>query len=465
MRDFRETIVLWSMLAGWLLAGVSWIGGCGSSAEQRDADAERAGPIEQGRRFVRERAFRRQVLVDSLENPENLYSQRRLKHYAKATTGGAGAESWEGLPVRRPEATSVRVEDLGSFDKRGRRSRKRRQAGPAPSEWRAAWTHDGLMELGRRAFFRYPMRADARLAPAAVDRASARQVGLWVDAEGRVGGLVAETFEDGSERLAWTCATCHASVRVPGGPVVAGRSNAGLKVSELYRLSDRGSEDRGYGELPASDWRPGQVDSSRDGVENPTAIPDLRPIRYQSHLHTAATVDNSLMALAARVETLLIVSQAARARPPRQMAFAIAYYLWNLPLPDRSAQPQRDDDATSNQLELLNEGRRVFESTCNRCHRADGRVALPMDYRLVGTDPAAARSPARRTGDGRYRIPSLAGVADRPFLLHDASVRSLEAFLEPTPERRALGHPFGLELSAERRRALLAFLKTLPVEN
>ncbi len=381
-------------------------------------------PIAQGRRWVESRALRRQVLEASLENPDNLYSQTRLANYATAEGG------WEALPVRRPAVHVVTMADFGTFDGRGRRAAT---SDESDGRWQAAWTHDALMALGKRGFETYPMRVDMRLAPVVTSADEATQSGFWIDDAGRVGGLVAQRLADGDEMASWTCSTCHSSVRERGGPVVAGRSNSRLNVPELYRLD-------GLDASGLAHWRPGQTDPSRDHTDNPTAIPDLRAVRFQSHLHWDATVKNSLLALAERIDTLLIISQDQTNRPPRQLAFAMAYYLWNLPV-------ERTNSGGAN----VDAGRQIFAEQCSRCHHADGTVGPPVDYRLVGTDPVAAQSPARTTG--RYRVPSLAGVGDYGYFLHDGSVRSLEQLFDPQRLDDAPGHPHGLSLSDPDRAA------------
>lgn len=404
---------------------------CGE-AEPEPADTDDETLIERGQRYAESREFRRAILESSLENPDNLYSQKRLTNYA------VDGESWESLPVFRPIAQPITASDFDTFDEQGRREST--YSGPA-DEWETQWDHEALLELGERAFESYPLRVDGRLAPVVESADNLDRVGLWRDDRDRIGGLVAQTLEDGTEMVAWTCSTCHASVREPQGQLVHGRANAMIDTGELYRLG-------GYDDSIVGAWRPGQIDSSQDGVDNPTAIPDLRSVRYQSHLHAAASIANDLMALTVRVETLLITSQMETARPPRQLAFAIAYYLWNMPLPPTETTGEEE--------------RAIFDENCSGCHYADGTVAAPVDYELVGTDPTAALSPARTTG--RYRIPTLAGVGDRPYLLHDGSIRSLEKFMDPDRLASTPGHPFGLDLSQEERAAIIEVLKTLPAD-
>ena len=81
-----------------------------------------------------------------------------------------------------------------------------------------------------------------------------------------------------------------------------------------------------------------------------------------------------------------------------------------------------------------------------------------------------------RKGTGYYKVPSLKGLWYRGPLEHRARY-SLEEWFDPArfredyvpkgwnpPDTRAraiLGHAYGLNLTAEDKRALIAFLKTL----
>ncbi len=84
---------------------------------------------------------------------------------------------------------------------------------------------------------------------------------------------------------------------------------------------------------------------------------------------------------------------------------------------------------------------------------------------------------ATRKGTGYYKVPSLKGVWYRGHYVHDGSVASLEEMFDsdrlkdtrvpggwspPGVKTRAIkGHEFGLNLSAEERTALIAFLRML----
>ncbi|MDB4963103.1 MAG: hypothetical protein JWP01_3102 [Myxococcales bacterium] len=263
---------------------------------------------------------------------------------------------------------------------------------------------DDLLTLGEQAFFRYPVQLWPGEPP-----------GLWSDPiRGR--GLVRAELATGSYPAA-TCATCHATPR--DGALVVGLANAALDLG----------------------WGPGRLDvSTLDGRE-PVRIPDLRPIRWLTHLHAAATVRQpDVVALAIRIETLIITSHAEVVRPPRAVTLALATYLWSLSTEEPPAPPPEP-----------------FLRECAGCHAGDGLTGAPVPLHVVGTDPVVGQSTDR--GTGTYRVPSLRGVGDRALLLHDGSVDSLEALLDPA--RTTPGHPFGSDLPAPDRAAIVAYLEAL----
>jgi hypothetical protein len=143
---------------------------------------------------------------------------------------------------------------------------------------------------------------------------------------------------------------------------------------------------------------------------------------------------------------------------------------------------------------VAEQGQKVFDSeNCAMCHTppvytnnkltiATG-FAPPVDaeqkYDIlsfsVGTDPNLALK--TRRGTGYYKVPSLRGVWYRGMFGHSGWCATLEDWFDPRRLRddyvptgfkpygmktyAVKGHPFGLDLSAEDRRALIAFLKTL----
>jgi hypothetical protein len=139
-------------------------------------------------------------------------------------------------------------------------------------------------------------------------------------------------------------------------------------------------------------------------------------------------------------------------------------------------------------------GQAVFTASgCARCHTpplytanrlvpADGFTPPPDHYKRfdildarVGTDSALTMT--TRRGTGYYKIPSLKGVWYRGPFEHNGSVATLEDWFDPArlkddyvptgwigfgvKTRAVKGHPFGLNLPAADRSALVAFLKTL----
>ncbi len=175
---------------------------------------------------------------------------------------------------------------------------------------------------------------------------------------------------------------------------------------------------------------------------------------------------------------------AAEGRYSDEELYALALYVYSLqPPPD----PNRFDD-------LAARGQKVFEREgCAGCHTpplytnnkltpAEGFTPPPgaeQKYDIlpisVGTDPGLATK--TRRGTGYYKVPSLKGVWYRSMFGHSGWCATLEDWFDPRRTRddyiptgfkpygaktyAVKGHPFGLDLSAEDRSALIAFLKTL----
>ena len=172
------------------------------------------------------------------------------------------------------------------------------------------------------------------------------------------------------------------------------------------------------------------------------------------------------------------------ARESDQELYALAIFIYSLKSPPN---PNRVDAFAAN-------GKKIFEREgCGSCHTpplytnnmltlAPGFKVPEEDrsrYRIlnvsVGTDPFLATK--TRRGTGYYKVPSLKGVWYRGPFEHNGSVATLEDWFDsrrlrddyvPTGYRgyavqtRAIkGHEFGLKLTPEDKRALIAFLKTL----
>jgi hypothetical protein len=171
-----------------------------------------------------------------------------------------------------------------------------------------------------------------------------------------------------------------------------------------------------------------------------------------------------------------------RFRPPDEAMYAMALYLYSIQ-PPRSPHPVGDE---------ARRGKEVFElESCGDCHPPpaytnnelvrvpgfDGPApeGLAVSKRRVGTDPGLAMR--TRKGTGYYKVPSLRGLWYRGLFEHSGSVLTLEDWFDPARlrddyaptgwrgpgvEKRAVpGHEFGLDLDAEDKRDLIAFLLTL----
>lgn len=401
-------------------------------------------------------AHRRASLEASLVNPNNIYSKQRLASYGRDTVGWDALPEWN--PRSRPIDRAV-TDDLA------------RQVWPEPPQQRlwdgrrpaaqAEW-----VSLGRRVFFEYPLRAEAgmehALASPAADPARGVELGIERTPSGSVPGLVVFTDVDGQQRIGITCALCHTAVRE--GVVVIGAARRRLDLGALrlayYRETNTPVEP-GLAQRMAS-WGPGRADVTEDDDEDPVAIPDLWGLRGEDFLTQAGTIRHvGPAALAIRQETQLLHANHLRVRPPRELAWALAMYLYTLEAPP--ARPSRDRDAVA-------EGAALFATHCSTCHGGTQYGGDLIPAARVGTDPALADGKAR--GTGRYRVTQLVRVADAAPYFHDGTVATLEMVL--SPDRLAAdftggvrgpgpirGHTFGTGLPAAERAALRSFLESL----
>ncbi len=170
-------------------------------------------------------------------------------------------------------------------------------------------------------------------------------------------------------------------------------------------------------------------------------------------------------------------------RTPDASLYALAKFIYSL-------SPPPNPNPTG---ERSRAGQRVFaRAGCVNCHTpplyTNNRLTLADGFRpsesvmkqfdvmpiSVGTDPNLAFK--TRKGTGFYRVPSLRMLWLYNCYLHDGSIGTLEELfnadrLKPefhssnwssrTPAHAVKGHPFGLDLTAEDRTALVAFLRTL----
>jgi hypothetical protein len=164
--------------------------------------------------------------------------------------------------------------------------------------------------------------------------------------------------------------------------------------------------------------------------------------------------------------------------------YALARYIYSL------EPPPNPNPATPG----TRRGREVFfREGCDECHTPplytnNALVAAPgfdvpashrerhaVSSKRVDTDPGLATH--TRRGTGYYKVPSLRGLWYRGPLGHSGSAASLEDWFDPrrlqpdwvptgfrghgAASRSVPGHRFGLDLAADEKAALIAFLRTL----
>jgi hypothetical protein len=220
----------------------------------------------------------------------------------------------------------------------------------------------------------------------------------------------------------------------------------------------------------------------RTGLQQHRSIVDLmRYAALNESLDEAASF-NGFIPLAQDFRTLPAPS--TQVRYSDEQLYALALYLYSLKPPPN---PNKFDAlARRGQKVFQNEGCAVCHTpplyTNNKLTPVDG-FTVPEEHKKkydilpvsVGTDPNLALK--TRRGTGYYKVPSLKGVWYRGPFEHSGSVATLEDWFDPkrlrddyvptgfvgygVKTRAVKGHEFGLQLSAEDKRALIAFLKTL----
>lgn len=362
-------------------------------------------PLEDARAFRDDVRVRREALLDSIAERDTPYGALRVQHYALAGEGLDSDDDWDRLPEFLPRVREVFVDDA--------------EGEAAPIAETDLASLDRVLDAGERAFDRYPAQIDLGLALVRT-RADAERMGLYIEDDGRVRGLIeAETASGWVPAL--TCSGCHG--RFDGSAFRLAIPNERLAIG-------------------SPSWPLGTMDVTDDGIENPTRPSDLRPIARQARLHHTGNVVNGRIARMVRIETLLITQQNERLRPSRTIVAAISLYLDSL----ADTLPTLDRAST---------GASLFARECARCHEGDALAGTWASVTEVGTDPVATMGGQR--GTGGYRPPSLLGVSDRRGLFHDGSAADVRAVLRLDPSEH-VGHAFGLGLSTSEREAIVTFL-------
>jgi hypothetical protein len=405
----------------------------------------------EGKRFAEDDAYRRAALEKSLVNHTNTYSAQRLGAYGLVERG------WDVLPVWNPRTRPVTAELAGQLEQ------GEMPAAPETPLWDGTvpTTMAGWVALGKKVFFEYPMRSEVFMEWGLMKRALADDVGVERTADGAIPGLVVFANVDGRTRVGITCAICHSAMR--DGELVVGAARRRFDYGKL-RL-EFFADTRAFVEPELArrmkTWGPGRADVTEDNDEDPVAIPDLWGLRDQAVLTQAGTIDHSSpLALAIRQDTQLTHSNHQRVRPPRELAWALAMYLYSLTPP--APAPRAG-------LAELVRGASLFATGCTKCHDNPAYAGRPIPHIRVGTDPALASGQAR--GTGNYRVAPLLDVANAGPYLHHGAVSTLDELL--STKRIAAdyvgrlgpgaipGHTFGSELADDEKRALISFLEIL----
>tara|TARA_R110002096_G_scaffold42143_4_gene113619 strand:+ start:37081 stop:38433 length:1353 start_codon:yes stop_codon:yes gene_type:complete len=393
-------------------------------------------------RYLTDAPFRRRVLEASLTNPKNVYALTRLSGY------GLEGRGWEMLPEWIPTTTAIDDDYVAAL----------RSGAPVAlaSDAKPLWdgtkptTMSEWVTLGKKVFDEYPLRSEIFAEHALRSDERAERIGLRQDENGIWPGVVAFKTLDGGSEVGITCALCH--VAFEDGVGIAGQARRDLDYGEMrlayYR--DTGAALAEDVRARMSRWGPGRADITQDEDEDPVAIVDLWGVRDHEYLTQSGTIHQvHPAALAIRQETQLLHANQERVRPPRELAWALALYVYSLTPPTKATEAPQTAETKR--------GHALFAEHCEHCHRDKNYGGLLVAAASVGTDPALANGSAR--GTSLYRPTPLTRVSAAAPYLHDGTVQSLESLLDA--KRSVPGHLYGSELPKADRRALIAFMETL----
>jgi hypothetical protein len=224
----------------------------------------------------------------------------------------------------------------------------------------------------------------------------------------------------------------------------------------------------------------------------PPQIPDLIGVRERVFLDHTGIVRHRKIGDLMRYTTLAqdffvaeVLGEGGTRRMPSQrysdaQLYALSLYLYSLRPPEN---PNPFDAAAQR-------GKRLFErEACSRCHAPPlytNNKLIPVEGFEPGNNPDVGGPPIgvdpryaldSRKATGFYKVPSLKGVWYRGPLGHHGSAATLEDWFDPARlrtnyvptgfkgidgrQRSIPGHLFGLKLSAQERKDLITFLRTL----
>ena len=260
-------------------------------------------------------------------------------------------------------------------------------------------------------------------------------------------------------RLGITCALCHSTVDSSFAPGIGHRRdgwpNRDLNVGAIIALSPAVTAEQ---KAVYNSWGPGKYDPrfNLDGKSTPLVLPPAYglahvenetytaegPISYWNayvavtQMHGQGNFSDPRLNLSVRQSPDLVTSKLA----------ALREYQHSL-----SAPPPGAADAAA-----AHRGRVVFNQSCITCHvgttgtdnNGANKLHPPSE---TGTDGAYAM----RTASKAYRTTPLRGLIQHAPYFHDGSAATLDAVVDHYNKQRKLN------LTAEQRRDLVEFLKTL----
>jgi len=260
-------------------------------------------------------------------------------------------------------------------------------------------------------------------------------------------------------RLGITCALCHSTVDSSFAPGIGHRRdgwpNRDLNVGAIIALSPAVTAEQ---KAVYNSWGPGKYDPrfNLDGKSTPLVLPPAYglahvknetytaegPISYWNayvavtQMHGQGNFSDPRLNLSVRQSPDLVTSKLA----------ALREYQHSL-----SAPPPGAADAAA-----AHRGRVVFNQSCITCHvgttgtdnNGANKLHPPSE---TGTDGGYAM----RTANKAYRTTPLRGLIQHAPYFHDGSAATLDAVVDHYNKQRKLN------LTAEQRRDLVEFLKTL----
>ena len=314
---------------------------------------------------------------------------------------------------------------------------------------------------GRRLFFLYDFgsadnwRTNERYMWYALGATSAQDLsarfGILIEPRGHLVGIVGMPDPDGRLDYGWSCAMCHAGLD-RDGKVVSGAPN---HLYDSGRIRHRGLAENdphpGYAgpgyvdrDVPVErlgSMGPGRMDRNGDRVENPVKIPSLWGLKAnRSGLYVNGSGPNFWFALA---------RHNGGVHPASEYIEAMIAYLLELEPPPN---PRLRGEAESR-------GEEAFRKAgCGSCHSGpyftNGAI-VPVE--VIGTDAARVRQEFPKA----YRVPSLRRLDLDRLYLHDGSIAALGDLFSAKRLATVKGHEYGLDLTEQEKKDLVAFLLSL----